>query len=272
MSMNAALTVSQLFSYPIKSAAGNAQSQLSLGPKGPLGDRRWMVVNQHGKHMTQRQYARMCLLDVVVDGDGLILDTPTMPTCRVAAAGGEQTLAQVWSDTVVAIDAGDEVAAWLTDFIGKTARLVYMPDSTERIVAKTPRQSDSEYPQPTVGFADAYPLLVASDSSLADFNRHLSQSITMDRFRPNIVISGAEAWAEDSWRTLRIGDVTITLVSPCSRCVMPSIEQRTGNKQQEVLDALNQHRRWDRQTWFGQNAIHDRAGTLCVGDVVEIIE
>jgi len=132
---------------------------------------------------------------------------------------------------------------------------------------------DTDYAQnqQTVSFADGFPSLITSQASLDDFNQKLNMPISMVNFRPNIVIDGCQAYAEDQWRELRINGIQFSLVKPCSRCVIPSINPVTAAKQNEVLHALNQHRRRDNATYFGQNALHDKPGVIKVGDELEII-
>lgn len=266
------LTVSQLNIYPVKSLRGLSLPTMRLGTKGPAFDRRWLVVDGKGVQRTQRQHARMCLINTQLDDGVLTLSAEGAEPCSVDSAevqqqAGLQRDVQVWRDTVEANDCGDEAAAWLSDFLGVECRLMYMPEESQRLV-------DPEYARhkETVGFADAFPILLCNQASLEDFNTHLNNPVQMNRFRPNIVVDGAEAWAEDSWHSIQIGELILTIASPCSRCIMPSINPATCEKQMEVIDALNKHRRTGRATYFGQNVLYQQLGSISLGDTVQVLE
>ncbi|MEM7358439.1 MAG: MOSC N-terminal beta barrel domain-containing protein [Pseudomonadota bacterium] len=265
------IQVSQLTIHPVKSLRGIALETMQLGAKGPELDRRWLVVDSKGVQRTQRQFARMSLVDTALEEGRLTLSAEGAGSCTVNSfevqASATQRDVQVWRDTVSANDCGDDAAQWLSDFLGVDCRLMYMPDESQRLV-----DPDYAHHQETVGFADAFPILLGNEASLEDFNHHLNDPVQMNRFRPNIVVSGAEAWAEDSWKTIRIAGLTLSIASPCSRCIMPSINPQTGEKQMEVIDALNKHRRVDRATYFGQNVLYQQLGSISVGDIVEVVE
>lgn len=263
--------VSGLAIYPVKSMRRRVVDRLRLTSMGPQGDRRWMVVDDNGKMLTQRQLPRMALIDAQPQADALTLQAPGMQTiwvCRPIES--ELTVVQVWEDVVKAIDGGDEVAEWLGEWLGRKVRLVFMPESTRR-------QVDLRYADAGMmtAFSDGFPLLLASQDSLADLNRHMSRPVDMVRFRPNLVVSGASAWAEDGWRLLQIGAVRLRVVKPCSRCVIPSIDPASGNKDHEVIDVLKTHRSRDNKTWFGQNVLVEPESigqVLQVGDAVRVLE
>jgi len=124
-----------------------------------------------------------------------------------------------------------------------------------------------------VSFADGFPLLLISQASLDDLNARLSSPVPMNRFRPNLVVSGCEAFAEDSWRRIRVGEIEFDVAKPCSRCVMPSIDQASGRKDSEILRVLAGYRRGeDRQTYFGQNLLYRGSGEIALGAIVEVLE
>ncbi len=260
------LSVKQLFSYPLKSAAGNSAQSLNLVARGPEFDRQWMVVNSNGKFLTQRQLPKMCLIETQVKGTQLVLSAPEMETLLVGRTDVKANTT-VWKDSVLANDCGDDAADWLGRFLGKDCRLVEMPQSYQRLV-------DTDYASKgeTVGFADGFPLLVVSQASLDDFSEKLGRPIGADRFRPNFVIQGCEPYAEDGWREIEVGGIRLSLVKPCSRCIIPSIDQVTGAKEMEVNQALLEYRRRDRKTYFGQNALHRSLGQIDIGAEVKVIE
>ena len=266
------LTVSQLYVHPVKSLAGFQLSQVKLTGKGPEYDRRWMVVNGTGKFVTQRQYPKMCLIGTSIDDGVLSLSDPSGDLCRVRPAQGGIRQVQVWHDLVAAHDCGDEVAHWLSNFLGVSVRLVYMPERSTRLV-------DQEYAlnNEAVSFADGFPLLLVSQSSLDLLNQKLDLTVSMERFRPNVVISGCEAHAEDDWQKVEIAGNTLSLPKPCSRCVIPSIDPLTGLKQDQVIKVLSGYRRRAGKIYFGQNALieqttEQRESILSVGDSVTVLK
>ena len=258
-------SLSQLWVYPVKSLRGYAVNEVKLTATGAEHDRQWMVVSPDGDFRTQRKHPKMCLISTHIDAASdtpLTLGHADAGSVSAPRGGGYAISAKVWNDTVQAEDCGDEVAAWLTATLNIPCRLVFMPQGSERAVP----ESDA-----TVGFADAYPLLLCNEASLNDFNQHLEADIGMNRFRPNVVVSGASAWAEDEWREIEAGETRLTINSPCTRCVMPSVDPDTGEKQPVVIDALNAHRRFGYETRFGQNASFDKNGYLRVGDPVTVL-
>jgi uncharacterized protein YcbX len=175
--------------------------------------------------------------------------------------------ATVWKDQCQAFDAGDAAANWLSKFLSVKCRLVYFPDGEFR-------QVDLKYANTgdKTAFSDGFPLLLISQESLDDLNHRLSVPIAMNRFRPNIVIKGCQPFAEDSWKEIRIGGIIFRLVKPCSRCVIPSINIETAEKEDEPLKTLISYRKRDNKIFFGQNVIAEKKGQIEVGMPVEIIE
>jgi uncharacterized protein YcbX len=263
------LQLSGLTTYPIKSCAGSALAGAALDRFGLSGDRRWLVVDAGNRFLSQREHALMALLQPEQSNEGLLLrfrEHVLAVTTPVSAA--KTRLVSIWEDTVPALDAGDEAADWLSERLGQACRLVFMPDDCQRLV-------DGRYASAgeTVSFADAFPLLLISQASLDDLNSRLSRPVPMDRFRPNLVVQGCEAYAEDHWRRIRIGSVEFTVAKPCSRCVVPSIDQATAEKDSEILRVLASYRRGqDRQTYFGQNLLYQVTGRLELGATVEVLE
>ena len=259
--------VKELYIHPVKSLGGIRVEEFELTSTGAKGDRQWMVVTPDGEFMTQRKYASMCLISTALSEahdhpSPLHLSHPESGSIAAPRGGGASLDVRVWNDSVRAEDCGDEVAAWLSATLDKSCRLAYMPIGAERAVPDSTS---------TVGFADAYPLLLCNEASLNDFNQQLPFPIGMNRFRPNIVVAGADEWAEDSWSSLTAGENALTVNSPCTRCVMPSIDPDTGEKQMAVIDALNKHRRFGTETRFGVNASFAQTGRLKVGDPVSVV-
>jgi uncharacterized protein YcbX len=263
------IEVSGLTIYPVKSCAGIDGRSMRLDRFGLVGDRRWLLVDENNRFMSQRELSSMALIGAAVDDDGLRLDFQQQ-SLRVAQPSADARLRQVtvWSDTLRALDAGEEAADWLSEKLGQPCRLVYMGDDCQRYV-------DGVYAREgeTVSFADGFPLLLISQASLDDLNARLSSPVPMNRFRPNLVVSGCEAFAEDSWRRIRVGEIEFDVAKPCSRCVMPSIDQASGRKDSEILRVLAGYRRGeDRQTYFGQNLLYRGSGEIALGAIVEVLE
>jgi uncharacterized protein YcbX len=241
---------------------------MQIGNLGPEGDRRFVVAASDGRFLTQRQFPRMCLVDVAQHGPQLRLRAPGQPELLVdtGAAAASRAPVVVWRDTIDACDMGDAAAAWFTAYLGVTARLYYMPaDSVRTVDPAYARHGDR------VGFADGFPLLLTAQSSLEQINAALPQPIGMERFRPNVVISGAAAFAEDEWRRVRIGAVEFDVVKPCSRCVIPSIDVQTAEKQPIVAQTLARLRRRGDAVYFGQNLIQRGEGAIALGDRVTVL-
>ena len=262
-----ALHLAAIYRYPLKSARGHRLDTAVVDRFGLAGDRRWMLVDDTGRFLSQRSEPKLALLAVECQGDGLRLTfggssiTVSRPDPR-----GERVMATVWGDTVPASLADAAVNSWISERLYAPTRLVYCPDDALRGV-------DPDYAPAgqLVGFADGFPLLLISEASLDYLNQRLPAPVEMDRFRPNLVIAGAEPHAEDSWRRLRIGEAELELVKPCSRCAIPSINQKTGERDPHINRALATYRRRDGIIYFGMNALASQGAHFSEGDPVEII-
>jgi len=263
------IQVSGLFIYPIKSCGGRAVESATLDAKGFVDDRRFMIVDDAGCFLTQRELPSLALISPRSDADTLSLTAPGMTpvSIPIVRGPGNETVT-VWDDTCSAIDQGDVVGAWLSAFLAARCRLVRLADDTVRRVDPTYATS----PDDEVSFADAYPLLLIGEASLADLNGRLDAPLPMNRFRPNVVVSGSEPYAEDTWRSIEIGDVRAQVVKPCVRCVTTTVDQATGDRGKEPLRTLATYRKGPRGVMFGQNVIHTTAGTINVGDDLRVID
>lgn len=262
------LTLTGLYRYPVKSLGGTALDRVGVGRRGLRHDREWMVVDQAGRFLTQRQLPRMALIGTVFTDDGqLVLSAPGMPDHTVGQRSQGRCRVTVWRDEVDADYVDAAADAWLTDFLAADCRLVHMPLATTRQVDLDYAKAGDE-----VGFADGFPFLLISQASLDDLNRRLEQGLTMQRFRPNLVVSGCDPYAEDDWRRLRIGDLVLRVAKPCSRCIIPTIDPLTGERSAEPLKTLMGYRRRDNKVYFGQNLVHEGPGELVHGMTVEVLE
>lgn len=279
--------ISGLYVYPIKSCAGIALSEARLLPTGLEYDRNWMVVDPCGRMLTQRSHARLALVKVALGETDLIVTAPGMQALHtplaVSALHNPTVLeTSVWRDTMRAFDTGAATADWFSAFLGEPVRLARFDPAVARVAD---RQWTGEL-EAVTQFADGFPLLVIGEASLDDLNQRLNDkgapSIPMNRFRPNLVVSGLDAYEEDYVEnvTIQVRDaaVQLQLVKPCSRCPIPTIDQATGahdpdwpNEPLDTMGAYRANARLDGALTFGQNAIIAAGvGTLlAVGQTVE---
>jgi uncharacterized protein YcbX len=257
--------------YPVKSLRGDAHPAAAVERRGLQGDRRWLVVDEAGRFLTQRELPHMALIAARSEPGGLALSTPGLPPVFVAFPPWDVATRQVtiWRDKVAATPADADTNAWLTLALGLPCALVYQADPESR-----PLSPVYAVPGDVVSFADGYPLLAATTASLADLNARLPTPLPMDRFRPNLVIEGAVPWAEDHWRRIRVGTALFRVPKPCDRCIIPSIDQATGLRPdpEEPLRTLKTFRRdATGRVLFGINLVPEAAGYVRVGDDVEVV-
>ena len=266
-------TLSSIHVYPLKSASGIAPDDAEVQRRGLAGDRRWMLVDDEGTFLSQRSHPRLALVQVETTSDGLRLSAPDQPPIDVPRPNGSVATetVTVWGDAVDAALALSDAHAWCSAFLDEDVRLAYMPAASHRAV-------DAEYAvqgDDIVSFADGYPLLLTTTASLADLNDRLSgEALPMNRFRPNVVVDGTDAWAEDAWRRVRIGNVVFRSVKPCGRCAVTTTDQQTAARGTEPLATLATFRRdaGTGKVYFGWNLIPEASGRLRVGDAVEVLE
>jgi uncharacterized protein len=262
------MKLSEIWIYPVKGAAGIPVEEWPLDEFGLRHDRRWMVVTEAREFVTQRDRPALGQVQQLIEGDGLTLTTPggtvRLPLDPLPAAA---STVRIWKDVVEATDAGDDAAALLSTHLEIPVRLMHMPASTHR-------QADLRFSQPgdRVSFADGFPLLLITQESLDELNRRLPDPVTMQRFRPNLVVAGARPHDEDSWMRIRTSAVECDIVTPCARCVVTTIDPATGVASREPLRTLATYRTWSRKVYFGQNAIHRGVGLLRRGADVQVLE
>ena len=249
--------------YPIKSAAGLDPLEWEVGALGLRYDRRWMVVDSRGAMLTQRSHPRLTQVRPSV-GDGLLrIETDGMPALELPLDPGLAVSLSVtiWDDCCLAEWTGERAARWFSEVLETDCSLVHLPEASARTV-------DPDYAPPghRVGFADAFPFLLISEASLADLNGRLDTPLPMNRFRPNLVIAGVEPFGEDRLGAFGIGAMRFAAVKPCDRCVVPTTDQRTGERGVEPLRTLATYRRSNGKVLFGQNVVHTGSGRLRVGE------
>ncbi|MGA8845176.1 MAG: MOSC N-terminal beta barrel domain-containing protein [Nocardioides sp.] len=269
-----AMSLGALTRYPVKSFRGEDLQSADVEPWGLAGDRRWMVVDDAGRTITARVISAMVLLRAEITEGGLRLHAPGVASIDVARPDPSvQVPVSLWGSELTAVPTDRDVAGWMCSVLGIGARLVWLDDPARR-------PTDQRYSDPgdRVSFADGFPLLLTSRTSLAALNDTIPVSpgggaLSMTRFRPNVVVDGAPAWAEDDWRRIRIGDATFRAVKGCARCVLTTVDPETAERGREPLATLARTRRWDTRTWFGINLIPDSAGvTVQVGDEIEVLD
>jgi uncharacterized protein len=258
--------ITGIFFYPVKSCRGIPAESVEIGERGIKDDRYWVVANSQGKAITQREISKMALIEPGVDTAGaLTLKCGDRSACVVPpGAASKSTKVDVWGTQCDGIDEGDEVANWLSEYLQTECRLV-------RVAADNDRQCAVPLPDGSpvkLTFVDGASFLVISQESLDDLNGRLSEPMSMKRFRPNIVVAGLGAFAEDSCNELRIGDVTFHKVQACERCVITTIEPESAVRGVEPLKTLNSYRRVDNAVVFGTYFLHSNAGRISVGDEV----
>ena len=258
--------VSSLVIYPVKSLAGIEVQSAQVNPKGLSLDRRWMLVDPSGQMVTQRTHPLLSQIQTKLEGSELSILIENQ-SFQVPAPVGEDWTVKVWGDSVTARRVGGDISKKISSYVHEELELVWMGEQTIRPVESRPGTENKE-----VGFADGFPFLVISQASLEDLNNRLTEPVTMDRFRPNIVVSNTAAFEEDTWKRFSIGSIEFTHVKPCARCVMTTVDPSNGLKGKEPLRTLGQFRRSDGEVFFGQNAVHQGTGTISVGDGVQVFE
>jgi len=274
----AACEVAGLYVHPVKGLGGVELSRVDIDAAGPRFDREWMVVDPEGVFVTQREEPRMACVSARLQEDRLELDAPGVG--RVALElqrGGDGITRSVrcWHDALDAEDAGDAAAEWITRVLGRPLRLVRTRADHARAVPALFSPVAA-----TTRFTDAFPLLLIGEASLVRLEEKLGTPFEMRRFRPNVVVRGAAAHAEDSWKRIRIGEIEFDVAKACSRCAVPTIDPATGERGREPLATLAGYRTRsvthpdgtvERGVFFGVNLVHRGTGEIAVGDEVEVL-
>lgn len=269
------MILSEINIYPIKSLKGISLNEGKIERRGLRFDRRWMLVDEKNQFLTQREFPKMATINVELLEDALqVSNNGEQINIPFAPKVNESAKVQIWRSKCQAKVYENSVNEWFSDILQTNCRLVLMPEETKRKVNYFYAVQADDH----VSFADGYPFLLIGESSLADLNEKLENPVPMNRFRPNFVVKESEAFAEDGWKKIKIGDAVFHIVKPCARCVITTIDQATGQKGGvEPLKALASfripRRSVKKKILFGQNLIAESAGeTLRVGDKIEILE
>ena len=257
-------TLASIHVYPVKSLGGFSVHSARLTDRGLEHDRRWMLVDADGRFVSQREVPAMACLHTTPAVQGFrVTDVRDGATMHLpwTLSNDRTMITSLWSDRVRTLPAPDEQSRWFSARLERPVMLVYLPDATRR-------RTDGRYAQSITTLSDGFPFLIASQASLDDLNARLDVPVPMDRFRPNLVIAGGEAFQEDDWTGIRIGKAAFRLVKPCARCVIVTTDQRTGERGKEPLRTLASYRSRGNKVMFGMNAVGDVAGMVRVGDLV----
>ena len=280
------IELSSIVLYPVKSCRGVTLTESAFGPDGLTHDREFLVVDAQDRFLTQRTVPRLARVETALTVEALVLRAPGLEELRVPwqfpEDGADERPVTIWRDTVRAVDAGDEAAGWFARALGQPCRLVrrgrgyarFLPDQ------RMPEHWRTDLPAPVpvpVAFADAFPLLIVSEESLADLNHRLDDAVPMDRFRPNLIFRGCPApYAEDTWDVFRVGDKAVLYGGgACVRCVTTTIDQQTatprGREPLRTLATYRRERAGGNGVIFGQNVVPEGTGQMRVGDKVEVV-
>lgn len=261
--------LSGLYVYPVKSCRGIALETAELDARGIRFDRNWMIVDAQDRFLTQRTHPQLALVAVEIGASHLHLSAPEGAIdVSLDEHSGEKRIVEVWGDFCEAIDEGEAASRWCSAVLGQPCRLV-------RIARDWIRPVDGRYAPAgyQTAFTDGYPLLCISEASLAELNSRLDSPLPMNRFRPNLVVTGTDPYAEDRWQVVRIGGITCLGVKLSARCKIATTDQTSGQViGTEPLKTLATYRQIDRGIVFGQNMVHTEVGSLAVGDRVEVIQ
>lgn len=264
------LKVSALYIYPVKSCQAIPVNESPVQQSGLLFDRRFMVVNNEGLFITAREYPTLTLIQAEMSQSGLTLSHPNMTNTLPLAIdtfSDQYREAEIWEKKLSVQQTNENANAWFSDLMGEPVTLVYFGNQSAR--------QTSRRPDMPVAFADGYPFLLTTQASLDDLNASGPQTNEMERFRPNIVISGNNAFAEDRWKRLRIGNIIFENVKPCVRCLFTTLNPNDAKRSPrgEPLRTLAKYRLFEKEgVTFGVNMIAENEGQISVGDSVEIIE
>ncbi len=265
------LEISGLFVYPIKSLGGISLNTAQVTSRGLEHDRRWMLVDENNRFLSQREIPEMALLYVELTPNGLLVMHKQQPEEFVAVPflfeANEEAVCTIWDDECQAEFVDTEIDKWFSRILKRKCRLVYMPKNSKRIV-------DQRYaaPDQITSFADAFSFLLIAEASLEELNSRLQEPVLMDRFRPNLVFSGGEAFQEDQMAHFQINNFNFYGVKPCARCPVITIDQESGISGKEPLKTLATYRKKNNKIYFGQNLVHEGEGSISLGDELVIKE
>ena len=263
------LQLKGIYIYPIKSIMGISLLEAQAGERGLEYDRRWMLVDEKNTFITQRKFHHLALIDLKLKEEQIILSHRMTSNSEIEIPlkihEGQGVLSTIWDDQVNLLWPKLPADEWFSDLLETTVRLVYLPDAS-------PRQIDPKYVPKSMNtsLSDGYPYLLTNQTSLGDVSQKAGITMEMERFRPNLVVETQKPFEEDGWKTLEIGSANFRIVKPCARCVLTTIDPKTGIAGKEPLKTLSSYRKVDNKILFGQNVIVERKGLIRVGDEIKL--
>lgn len=263
------LQVSSLYIYPIKSLGGFSVDQALVTDRGLQYDRRWMLVDAQGNFLSQRSIPQMALLQTAITGSGLQVthkQSGASILILLHPQNSNNLEVTVWDSRTTGMEVSSEANRWFSEQLAMDCRLVYMPDEAP-IAVETEYAHNGE----VTSFSDGYPFLLIGQASLDELNSRLEQPVPMNRFRPNIVVSGSAPFAEDGWRHFQVGSIDFFGVKLCGRCVVTTIDQNSLAMSKEPLKTLATYRKVGHKIMFGQNLLHKGNGRITVGQELTIL-
>lgn len=265
-------TISQLFIHPIKSTRGIAVDSCDIRDYGCFLDRRWAIVNENNVVITGRKYPKLLAIESYVTTTEIRLNAPNQWPLSLPFSAHTSELLTVgfFSRTRDGFVVNKSINDWFSAYLGINCRLIYLGETTQNEV----KNKHGGQPGDLINFSDQCPLLLLSEATLADLNNRLETPVSMRHFRPNIVIKGNRANAEDTWKKIRIGEAEFDVAQRCIRCIFTTIDPTNlqKNKQGEPLRTLATYRKDERGgVAFGMHLIPRKTGQIRVGDEVAIL-
>ena len=266
------LKLSEIYIYPVKSLGGIRLDFANITTRGLENDRRFMLVDENGRFLSQREHPQLAIFQTEIEGKFLKIThkkTKQNLTINLSPPSQPSLLSvTIWDDNTTAVESSSEASAWFTKILEIPVRLVYMSEESHR-------KTDTQYSltgEEITSFSDGYPILIIGQSSLDDLNNRLENPVNINRFRPNFVFTHGEPFEEDNWHEFTVGNIRFFGVKPCARCIMTTIDQETGEKKdREPLLTLNKYRKAGNKILFGQNVLISQLGTVSVGEDVTVI-
>lgn len=263
--------ISAINIYPVKSLTGIALTESKVEERGLEFDRRWMIVDSENNFITQRKAPQMVFINLEIVDQIIVFKhrNKKMDQLEISLFQFPQKLisVKVWDDICEAAVYNNEINEWFSKALDINCKLVYMPNSTARKTSINYFQQSKN-----VSFADGYPFLIIGEESLNFLNSKLVSPVMMKQFRPNIVFSGGKEHDEDNWKNIKIGSLNFSVVKPCARCVITTIDPVNSKKSKEPLATLSKYRNVNNKILFGQNALVHQEGIITIGDKIEIDE
>jgi uncharacterized protein len=257
--------LTEIYIYPIKSLGGIRVPSSKVMEKGLAFDRRWMLIDETSTFMTQRVHTLMALFKLEMNQSSFKItfknDSILLPF--VHSHIPKEIKTNVWDDEVTTFEVSEAYSNWFSEKLGMKCKLVFFPEENSRPVDVRYKINNEN-----VSLADGYPLLIIGQSSLDDLNSRLELPVPMNRFRPNLVFVGGQPYEEDTWKFFTIGKNKFAGVKPCSRCVLTTVDQQTGEKGKEPLATLATYRKRENNIYFGQNVLAIDHNEIHEGDEI----